>query len=55
MKKSIGILALALLTLAGVSQQLPKKSYMRLQGYLNDQVEVMLNLVKINDSLYADY
>jgi hypothetical protein len=47
----------AIITTAGVvhSQMLPKKSYMRLQGYLNDQVEVMMNLVKVNDSIYADF
>lgn len=55
MKKTIGILTLVIWAVAGMSQGLPKKSYMRMQGYLNDQVEVMLNLVKINDSLYADY
>lgn len=55
MKKRIGILLVAFWTVAAMSQGLPKKSYMRLQGYLNDEAEVMMNLVKINDSLYADY
>jgi hypothetical protein len=55
MKKGIGFLVMALWSLSVMSQGLPKKSFMRLQGYLNDQVEVMMNLVKMNDSLYADY
>ena len=55
MKKAIILGLVAAWSVTGVTQSLPKKSYMRLQGYLNDQVEVMMNLVKINDSLYADY
>ena len=33
---------------------LPKKSYMHLVGRINDQQEITLNLVKVNDSIYAD-
>jgi hypothetical protein len=55
MKRSILFLVSIWMTVAGFSQILPKKAYMRMQGYLNDQAEVLLNLVKVNDSLYADY
>jgi len=44
-----------LIVVTGMSQSLPKKSCMRLQGYINDKVEVTMNLVKINDSIYADF
>ena len=33
---------------------LPKKAYMHLVGRINDQQEITLNLVKVNDSIYAD-
>ena len=33
---------------------LPKKAYMHLVGRINDQQEITLNLVKVNDSMYAD-
>ncbi len=33
---------------------LPGRSYMHLVGRINDQQEITLNLVKVNDSIYAD-
>jgi len=33
---------------------LPKKAYMHLVGRINDQQEITMNLVKVNDSIYAD-
>lgn len=55
MKKLILSLLMIGMTGAGFSQMLPKKAYLRMQGYLGDLVEVTMNLVKVNDSLYADY
>jgi hypothetical protein len=55
MKRSILLLVMVVATASCYSQLLPKKNYMRLQGYLNDQIEVIMNLVKVNDSLYADF
>ncbi|MFH1161377.1 MAG: DUF3298 domain-containing protein [bacterium] len=47
-----------LLLVAGISVTgqvyLPKKAYLHLIGRIDDKVDVTLNLVKINDSIYAD-
>ncbi len=47
---------LVLATALSISAQvyLPKKAYMHLVGRIDTDQEIILNLVKVNDSLYAD-
>ena len=56
MKKIIPTLILSVtLVLTSFSQPLPKKAYFRMEGKINNESILILNLVKVNDSLYTDY
>jgi hypothetical protein len=46
---------IAVLTLPAFSQLLPKKAYFRLEGKAGTESAMVLNLVKVDDSLYCDY
>jgi len=55
MMKCLWVAFLTLLTTGLNAQTLPKKCYQRLQGFMDERIEVTLNLIKVNDSVFVDY
>jgi len=57
MKKYIVFVFLAIMACLTMDAQtsIPKQAYFHLEGTINDNIQVSMELIKFNDSLYADY
>jgi len=55
MKKPVIVILITFVALQLFSQPLPKKAYFRMEGKINNESDLVLHLVKVNDSLYCDY